>query len=298
MSLGGGVKLMLIYLSENSNVKRCSGFTLIEMMIVIALIAALAFFTVKYSSRKFGDQLVDRSAAETINIKRAALNHFTKVGNWPDGENNCANAAAELRKYIGQTNQNAWGYAFSYSCPEITSPAPVSDEGEEQDPIQSIPSFIIQQQAPSHKAALQLARHLPATEARIGEAAGGVVPYYVETYVPMVLMPPASMNRADLIQENNGVSYYPGRCRNGHAKQIMVIPKAICPISNSPVYGYQISSYAVEEAIGGNISYTRTKMHISYRIINSNNITYSAYDVCNLNVDDIISVHEYCPNEN
>ncbi len=280
---------MLIYLSENSNVKRCSGFTLIEMMIVIALIAALAFFTVKYSSRKFGDQLVDRSAAETINIKRAALNHFTTVGHWPDGENNCANAAADLRKYIGQTNQNAWGYAFSYSCPEITSPAPVSDEGDEQDPIQSIPSFIIQQQAPSHKAALQLARHLPATEARVGEAAGGVVPYYVETYVPMVLMPSVQDNSTEIRQGSDGELWIVQKtCPDQRLAEIIIVPKTICASrGDQKFYGYRVGTQMNR--------YQRLVVYL--QVLNQNNNWIDGFNACGVSRSDfadVLSIHQFC----
>ena len=275
-------------LKINSLLRNKSGFTLIEIMLVIALVAALAFFTIKYSSQRFGDQLIDRTAAETVNIKRAALNHFTKVGVWPDGDNDCTNAEAVLRQYIGQNNQNAWGYAYTYSCPAILTPAPLDEEGQQQEPLESIPSFIISQQAPSHKTALQLARVLPAADVNIIDGA-----YYVDTYIPMVMMPPTDDNTSEAVSTPTHVEFTPRRCTDNTFAQIIVVPKSICSATEShQFYGYQIN-IENSEVEGGIMK------QISIDVMLEDGSMTDAFDACGTFTEyaDMLSIHEYCPND-
>ncbi len=156
--------------------------TLFEMMVVICLICALAFFTIRYTTRYFLDSLADSAASQVHRIKQASYDYVTTYASWPDMDNNCADAAHLLRPFMGPMPQNPWGYDFELRCPEILMPPP---KGSNAAPRHVFPSMIIRQQVRNLKEAKQMIGKVASTElVEDGDK------LFVDTYVPMYIMPP------------------------------------------------------------------------------------------------------------
>ena len=62
------------------------GFTLAEIMIVIVIVTTISVFLVRNFTKEARTTIVDRAAAQIIDIRRAVLSHFVTVGSWPDAQ--------------------------------------------------------------------------------------------------------------------------------------------------------------------------------------------------------------------
>ena len=100
----------------SSNYKSQTGYTLIEIALVLIIIASLAVLTSKFFFRDLGLQTVDQTAEEIALIQRAALIYFAKNNEWPDQDRGCANAAQEM----GTTLLNGLNLVTSGTAPSLT----------------------------------------------------------------------------------------------------------------------------------------------------------------------------------
>ena len=119
-------------------------FTLIELLLVIALLGAMAAYGISFYSQKAQNERIDKAALEMQQIMQSAVLYHSDTGNWPNSSN--SNGIFE-ENYIlsnGKIPLNPWGNAYQY----------------EQNPNNS-GLFLISTHLPTSELAGQLAGHLP-----------------------------------------------------------------------------------------------------------------------------------------
>lgn len=96
-----------------------SGFTLVEMMIVLMIIAMVAPLLYDNYPEKLGTRWSNQTVEQTMTIWDAARNYHVDNDKWPDEANNCANAIGVLTagNYLGGVSAtNAWNGAVTTTC--------------------------------------------------------------------------------------------------------------------------------------------------------------------------------------
>lgn len=66
-----------------SIIKRKKGFTLLEMLLVILIMTAIAFFAIRMQQQKFKELSVNRTATQINQIFAAATSYYIDNGDWP-----------------------------------------------------------------------------------------------------------------------------------------------------------------------------------------------------------------------
>lgn len=88
--------------SKSSKVfHKYSGFTLIEIAMVLIIIGSLAVISSKFFFRNFDAQTIDQTFDEIALIHRAALTYYAKNKQWPDQENDCVDAVSVIGSIRG-----------------------------------------------------------------------------------------------------------------------------------------------------------------------------------------------------
>mgnify|MGYP001150951070 CR=1 FL=1 len=268
------------------------GFSLIELMVVIALISALAMFVVDRSARKVKSSLLDRALAQTLDYKRAALNVQVSSGQWPDSINQCNGAGAVLAPLMGELQANPWGEAPRFSCLNLElsvnattnadtafEPSLVTDPDLARASVQ--PSFIIEQLVPTQALAQRLRLRLPASEVRTrGEG------FSVATYVPMVVLPRIEQFNAQLEVRNRALVYQPIECGAGTA-QIALLPQSVCSVDGGEaLYGYRIFTRQIR---------SRGTREIVFQVRAADGSWHNGLGACDdIPINEQISAFQYC----
>ncbi len=115
--------------------KRLStGFTLLETMLVLAIIGGILVMAINYGTRQMAQQRRDKTALQMQQILTAGLAYYTSYGSWPGGA--CAYASSSTSNgtawgnlssltttgYLPSTlSVNSYGYGFSITCDSITN---------------------------------------------------------------------------------------------------------------------------------------------------------------------------------
>ncbi|THB69346.1 MAG: type II secretion system protein [Gammaproteobacteria bacterium] len=108
---------------NNKTMVKSSGFTLIEIALVLIIMASLAVLTSKFFFRDLDAQTVDQTADEIALIQRAALTYFARNKEWPDQSGGCADAAEEMGdKLLAGLNLATTGAGASLTVNGIYSP--------------------------------------------------------------------------------------------------------------------------------------------------------------------------------
>lgn len=242
----------IIYAVDNMNmpskplILHKAGFTLLETMLVLALIGTMLVMAINYGARHMAQQRLEMSALQMQQILNAGLAYYTSHGTWPStcafASNSATNAstwssisALSTAGYLpANLERNAFGYSYAMSCDRITGGV-----------------FYVMTQVSSHAIALALAGELPLgyTSDQYGN------PSTTENYVTaQVTIPGQNLNNARSVNFSgiyhhgacvpvpNCPGYDPSAsapgCKNGRTDcmvpQIMVVPVAVSGVSDPP----------------------------------------------------------------
>ncbi len=106
--------------------RREAGFTLIEVVVVVAVIAILAAVLTPFITKYIDDSRVAKARNEVQVIGGALTNFFKDVGGWP---NRSATGGAVAYLYTGNTRPTATGNIFSTTSPVVPPVTPWSGTG-------------------------------------------------------------------------------------------------------------------------------------------------------------------------
>lgn len=96
-----------------------SGFTFVELIVVLGIFALLASLTIQSKRRDLRDTLQNTAITEAVTIKDAAVFFYGNNNNWPDSANNCAGALNTLlaQGFVrGVTAINPYGNNYTFDC--------------------------------------------------------------------------------------------------------------------------------------------------------------------------------------
>lgn len=196
------------YQRKESLASKAAGFTLLETLLVLAIVGAIMVMAINYGSRQMAQERRDKIAIQMQQILTAGLAYYTNNGGWPVSSciyksNVTSNATAWsnlnlLAGYLPSSlTANSYGYNFNIACDQITSNV-----------------FYVNTQVNSHAVALSLAGMLPV--AYTSDAFGN--PSSTGTYVTaQVTTPGENLNNARSV--NFTGIYHHGAC----------VPVPICP---------------------------------------------------------------------
>lgn len=270
------------------------GFTLAEIMIVISIIAALSVFLVRNFAKEARTTVVDRAAAQIIDVRRAVLSHFVSIGSWPDGENSCANAAEVLRTSVGALQQNPLDFPLELSCPTVAIDRVVvqEDQTSNTESVPTQPAFRIRQRVSNGSLARALASRLPSTTL-VAEGSGDAQAFYVDTYVAMAMLPRAQdiSNQVGTSQGTDGrLNFRRIRCGAGEIAQVLLTPRRLCAAGG--LFGFRLTW---EPVVNSQASGSSSLGAIEFEVQNSDGTWSSGFDQCSS--DDgapLIGIFQYC----
>jgi prepilin-type N-terminal cleavage/methylation domain-containing protein len=112
---------------------KMKGFTLLETMLVLAIMGGMLVLAINYGSRQLAQQKRDKTAIQVQQILNASLAYYISYGTWPGGA--CAfasNSTSNSTAWSGLSSLtsagylptglslNSYGYAFSMTCDSVT----------------------------------------------------------------------------------------------------------------------------------------------------------------------------------
>lgn len=87
-----------------------SGFSLIEMMLVAAIIGGIIYMGIGYTQQRTSALMIDRASAQMQQILNAGLSYYVSYGSWP------ANIAAlQTGNYLPATVVSPWATSYTLS---------------------------------------------------------------------------------------------------------------------------------------------------------------------------------------
>lgn len=113
--------------------RKIKGFTLLETMLVLAIMGGMLVLAINYGSRQLAQHRRDKTALQVQQILNAGLAYYTSYGAWPGGA--CAFASNSTSNSTVWSNLsslttagylpsglsvNSFGYGFSITCDSIT----------------------------------------------------------------------------------------------------------------------------------------------------------------------------------
>lgn len=116
------------------NQQEIKGFTLLETMLVLAIMGGILVLAINYGSRQLAQYKRDKTAIQVQQILNAGLAYYTTYGTWPGGtctyaSNSTSNSTAwsNLSGLIAAgylptgLSVNSFGYNFSITCDSVTN---------------------------------------------------------------------------------------------------------------------------------------------------------------------------------
>lgn len=113
---------------------RNAGFTLLEAMLVLAIVGSVLVMAINYGSRQIAQQRLDKTAIQMQQILNAGLAYYTTYGTWPGGtcvfaSNSTTNSAnwsnlssLTTAGYLPTTmGLSPFGYSYAITCDSITN---------------------------------------------------------------------------------------------------------------------------------------------------------------------------------
>lgn len=97
--------------------RKLAGFTLLEMLLVLVIAAALMTMFIGYTTQKADQLRRDRTSMQMQQILNASLAYYLANGKWPADM-----TALATNGYIPTTFNNPYGYTFSLSSASTTAP--------------------------------------------------------------------------------------------------------------------------------------------------------------------------------
>lgn len=267
---------------------RCStkGFTLMELLLVISLVSAMSFFLVRNSMDNARTALVDRSAAQLLDIKRAVLAQFVATGTWPDAQNGCTGAAQIIRPAIGALGPNPWGHEYQFICTGANG-VTAQDELEPLASVPVIPSMQVRQQVPTQDIGRALTRQLPSTQMSYEQNAQEDE-FFVDMYIPMVLLPESRLQQANRVEEvAGGLIFQNIVCSVNEVAKVALVPKQICGAERG-LFGYRLGTHV-------NAERGTTSVMLEVRSATSEDGWEDGFSTCQGSTpSDMVSVFQYC----
>lgn len=104
---------------NNTNAASQSGFTLIELMVVLAVLGMLAAYTTPKFMEELNLRRANLTAEDTASIMDAARSYRVATASWPGGAINCTNALTVLKAdgYLSALSPtNRYNNAITTSC--------------------------------------------------------------------------------------------------------------------------------------------------------------------------------------
>jgi general secretion pathway protein G len=112
------------------NVRR-SGFTLLEVLLVLAILGVIAAMVVPQLLGRQQKAMVDTTKASISNLERTLANYaIDHDGEYPSGNQNALTAliepvdrnGKEMKPYLDKLPADAWGQVFQYEFPNTKAP--------------------------------------------------------------------------------------------------------------------------------------------------------------------------------
>ena len=106
------------------------GFTLLEMLLVLVIVAALLVIGMNYMQQKATAMRIDRTALQMQQILNAGLAYYVSNGKWPCdpgqyGDTNCSLDRLKADNYLPNTSiLSPWGQVISMGVASAGSPSP------------------------------------------------------------------------------------------------------------------------------------------------------------------------------
>jgi general secretion pathway protein G len=240
-----------------------AGFTLLEMILVLAIMASVLALITNYGSQRMSQFRRDRTAAQMQQILNAALSYYVSNGSWPLAT--CGTSITlsgsplsllQTKGYLpNQSITSPWGAgAYTINCSVTTG------------------IFTVATNVPTNAEANIMTGQLPMV------AVTGSGPY---TVTARVNIPGQNLNNARSI--NFGSLYHHGACvpvptcPTGMTPQIIVVPGAVAGVSSPPTDGTTnaTNTNCTSNVFSSNgaLSQTGTCKQVDYYPINA----FSAY---------------------
>lgn len=214
-----------------------NGFTLLEMMLVLVIVSALAVMAVNFSTRKMEELRRDRATMQIQQILNAGLAFYINNGRWPTNLTELQNQG-----YVAAQTTGSGGSSGSGSSgPSPSSPNPIATPWGGT--YVAAPTTLA-----NNVNVFQVTLTLPAAMAAAnakaeGSMIAGRVPFgtldstgYIVT--SSVNVPGQNLNNARSV--NFAAVYHSGACvpaptcPSGMTPQIMVIPAAVNGVTDAP----------------------------------------------------------------
>jgi prepilin-type N-terminal cleavage/methylation domain-containing protein len=105
-------------------IKKYSGFTLIEMLLVMVIIAMIIYGSIAYVQESTMQMRIDRASSQMQQILNASLAYYVANGSWPSQLSTLQGSYLPSNSVIGQNNP--WGQAYVIAASTSgTPPIPV-----------------------------------------------------------------------------------------------------------------------------------------------------------------------------
>lgn len=121
------------------------GFTLVEILVVVSLMALITYYGADQYLGKLYEQMLDRALSKTLHLGIVAQSFLVSDSDylWPDQQNNCIDAITKMHErgfLFDQHEKNVWGESIVLSCPLVPSSSGFR------------PAFLMTQKVPRHLA--------------------------------------------------------------------------------------------------------------------------------------------------
>lgn len=222
----------------SSNLSMKKGFTLIELMLVLAIMTGIIVMMLRYTTQRIDETRRDRVVVQLQQIQNAALAYYVANGKWPLAK--CDDVKVDLTKsdlmpqppsqlpdYLPKTfSKNPYQQAFQVSCNATTN------------------NFFVETKFPNNTEAQIVAGRIP-----LGSVLSGT-----NTVQTLVNLPGQNLNNARAVNFAN--IYHPGGCvpapncpNPNMVREIMVVPVSVSGLNDPGTSGtgpqnvYPISSF-------------------------------------------------------
>jgi prepilin-type N-terminal cleavage/methylation domain-containing protein len=254
---------------EGLNIMKSKGFTLIEMLLVMVIIASVIFMMTNYLQQRTFNMSIDRTSLQMQQILNAGLAYYVANGNWPsctnpqgpynvcelNGSNNLQQAAnASSSGYLPAVPiTNPWG-----GLPYYYGVMPISSSGTSTSTTSTPGAFFVYTRLPPLINVPTLAQaivgQLPLAYTMTPLSNSITTPATCQSklacyIISQVNVPGMNLNNATAINfagvYHHGACVPAPKCPQGLSPQIFVVPLSVSGLSNvlNPNLAYPISSF-------------------------------------------------------